>query len=685
MDGDVVILSGRQLGFLLRNMVCAFLSLVIWGLLPTEVAAEPGPTQTFFVNLPSLAERSEPVEICRDRFTSALVRAGGFRANQDAVTQQSVSDCLRETVSASASRACEVSMVNINVDFLILPVVRRIGRNWNWSIKAISPAQGAAQVWGGDHLSPETDVAQSAYESCDALARQFACEHGSAASCETISNFGGGPLLTSEPAQADGEPVPGGAPTRVTVSALDVLNPTPVVVSIWIDGKEAGTSESQVTGVTPGRREVVLKATGFLDVSQTVNFVAGKASEIAGAELPIATATLEVSAETSGSFVVLIDGREVGRSGSIIRGIAPGERQVKLRSAGYRDYVRQVSFRAGVEASVTNVNLEPLPAQLIVNVNVMSAELLVDGVAVGESSGERETYQVSPEAKVLDIRKAGYINQRIELALGPGASKLVEVSLKRASVPRSEVSRSSSAGLSSKLCPVGYVHLSPGEFFMGSPEDEQGRYDDEIRHSVVLTRAFCVKATEVTQDEWAKLMGSSPSFFSACGERCPVEQVSWIEAVAYANTLSAAEGLQECYEDGHLTTLGCAGYRLPTEAEWEYAARAGTIGPAYGRLDRVAWFVGNSEGLPHEVGQKQPNPWGIFDMLGNVWEWTGDKFGDYPRTARDPVGAKTTNTVVIRGGSWNTRDRGTRFSNREEYSPAARSSIIGFRLVRTMP
>jgi formylglycine-generating enzyme required for sulfatase activity len=203
----------------------------------------------------------------------------------------------------------------------------------------------------------------------------------------------------------------------------------------------------------------------------------------------------------------------------------------------------------------------------------------------------------------------------------------------------------------------------------------------EPEHSATITRAYCMKATEVTQGEWQAVMGSNPSEFKNCGANCPVEQVNWDDAVGYANALSRRAGLPECYAGSTFTGLTCTGYRLPTEAEWEYAARAGTTSGAYGiDLDSAAWYTGNAavsyagaydcsdwfqKQFPsgtcgtHPVRQKHPNAWGLSDMLGNVGEWTGDWYGEYSGAVTDPTGPATGYARVVRGGSWMTGARST--------------------------
>ena len=243
------------------------------------------------------------------------------------------------------------------------------------------------------------------------------------------------------------------------------------------------------------------------------------------------------------------------------------------------------------------------------------------------------------------------------------------------------------------------VGIPAGTFTMGSPAGETGRESDEVQHRVTITRAFELKETEVTQGEWQEVMGSNPSRFKDCGANCPVEQVSWYDAIAYCNALSVKVGLERCYKDGakdydvssasNKATpvwpkgLDCRGYRLPTEAEWEYAARAGTTSAVYANLGEAAWYGDNSGGKTHAVKQKQGNAWGLHDMLGNVWEWTWDWAADYGSgEQRDPTGPSTGTWRVSRGGSWPDDARFARAAFRGARAPDDQGGDLGFRLAR---
>jgi formylglycine-generating enzyme required for sulfatase activity len=189
------------------------------------------------------------------------------------------------------------------------------------------------------------------------------------------------------------------------------------------------------------------------------------------------------------------------------------------------------------------------------------------------------------------------------------------------------------------------VWCPPGTFWMGSPEDEVERYEDEneneTRHQVTLTRGFWIGRYPVTQGQWEEVMGGNPSYFQESGQNAPVERVNWDDAQEFCRALGQRDGRE---------------YRLPTEAEWEYACRAGSTGAwCFGdeeeKLGDYAWYDVNSDGRTHPVGQKKPNSWGIHDMHGNLWEWCQDCYGDYPRDpTTDPLGPENPHIGVGRGG-----------------------------------
>jgi len=240
-------------------------------------------------------------------------------------------------------------------------------------------------------------------------------------------------------------------------------------------------------------------------------------------------------------------------------------------------------------------------------------------------------------------------------------------------------------GMRFRFCP-------PGTFLMGSPEDESGRDDDEALHEVTLTRGYWLAETPVTQGQYRALTGQSPSFHEGSDD-LPVEQVSWYDAVRFANRLSKSAGLDPCYRIGagdepevSLLDLARTGFRLPTEAEWERAARAGSGYRFAGGddLDDVGWYGDNSGGRTQPVAQKRVNAWGLHDMSGNVWEWVWDRFGEYPAdSVSDPLGRDEGSDRASRGGCWDDDAMICRPALRYWFDPGERNDGVGFRLART--
>ena len=292
--------------------------------------------------------------------------------------------------------------------------------------------------------------------------------------------------------------------------------------------------------------------------------------------------------------------------------------------------------------------------------------------------------------------------------------------------------------------PASFVLVPAGTFTMGSPSNEVGRDDDEQQHEVTLTRDVYVGSTEVTQGDFMAITGWNPSDCSVgCGTEYPVQNVTWFDAVAYANLMSAAAGLTECYSladvacrngppvgsdyvqcidagrDGiesaevsvngfSMTVYQCEGYRLPTEAEWEYAARAGETAAFYtggnlqegddndctghltlddgSVLDDFAWYCGAEPTTGHEVAELQANDWGLYDVSGNMWEWVWDLYGsEYGGAVTNPTGPALGSGRGARGGAWDLYPSYCRSAARYSNPPGDRYGCRGFRLARTSP
>lgn len=248
-----------------------------------------------------------------------------------------------------------------------------------------------------------------------------------------------------------------------------------------------------------------------------------------------------------------------------------------------------------------------------------------------------------------------------------------------------------------------FIYIPAGQFLMGSPKDEMGRDWNEQLHSVIISKGFYIQESEVTQGQWKKLVGFNPSSFTDCGENCPVDTVSWEQCIEFIRVLNDWEGTTK--------------YRLPTEAEWEYACRAGSItafsngditqefcAPIEPALDETSWYCGNSGYKnppdvlrPHPVKTKKSNRWGIYDMHGNVQEWCMDSCGwksswfgrtgaitsTYKDNIVDPI-SKEGDRRIIRGGGWHQPPKYCRSANRSFYKPVAKRNSLGFRIVREL-
>jgi len=246
------------------------------------------------------------------------------------------------------------------------------------------------------------------------------------------------------------------------------------------------------------------------------------------------------------------------------------------------------------------------------------------------------------------------------------------------------------------------VRIYSGTFTMGSSDYKD--WGAQPPHQVTISKGFYMGKYEVTQEQYKTVMGVNPSYFyddPASGEsRRPVEEVTWYDAVEFCNKLSAAEGLTSAYmitqrtpEIGYPITSAivtinwsASGYRLPTEAEWEYACRAGTT-TAYNTgkeiNENASWYAANSGSFTHVVGLKTPNAWGLHDMHGNVREWCWDRYGSYSSAAQtDPTGSEYNINRMIRGGGWIYDDQYHRSAYRDNLLPHLTNHITGFRLVR---
>jgi formylglycine-generating enzyme required for sulfatase activity len=378
-----------------------------------------------------------------------------------------------------------------------------------------------------------------------------------------------------------------------------------------------------------------------------------------------AKTTFSVASNVTGAKVI-VDGRPVGTTPLSDVDVSEGEHHILVVKKGYDSYQKKALFEAGMSTSMY-VDLSKkvqFMGRLYVTSDPKSARVRLLNIGPEFYQGmdlEPGRYHVETSAK-------GYKTEKQWVALGAGEDKYLVIQLKQVpvvSLPYQGQKISNSLGME-------FTYIQPGSFMMGSPVNESGRGRDEKQHRVTLTRDFYMQTTEVTQGQWRMIMGSNPSKFSACGDDCPVEKVSWNDAQKFIRSLNKKEGSNR--------------YRLPTEAEWEYAARAGSTtqfcyGDDFGRFDEHAWAGNSSGNKSHSVAQRKPNAWGLYDMHGNVREWCQDWKSDYPDgSVTDPTGPLSGSVRVNRGGSWYDYAEFCRSADRGGSRSDSRDVNLGFRL-----
>ena len=299
---------------------------------------------------------------------------------------------------------------------------------------------------------------------------------------------------------------------------------------------------------------------------------------------------------------------------------------------------------------------------LVVTATTAGAELSVDGKVIGTSRSAGEKFRIRNV-------EAGTVRVRASKSGKPDHVKTAEV--------RGDQETEVQIGWPDELAKtyrnsigMEFVLIPAGTFMMGSPTSEEGRGNDETQHQVRISQGFYLGKYEVTQGEWEAVMGSNPSYFKG-NPKLPVEQVSWNDVQEFIRKLNEREGREV--------------YRLPSEAEWEYACRAGTSGDYAGNLDAMGWYDKNAGGKTHAVGEKSPNGWGLYDMHGNVWEWCEDWYEEsyYQKSpSEDPRGPSEGSGRVIRGGGWGSDAVSCRSAYRNIFVPGSRSVSLGFRLLR---
>ena len=451
----------------------------------------------------------------------------------------------------------------------------------------------------------------------------------------------------------------------------------PKTAMLWIDGvpQEVSSDGEYSAMLAYGSHTYKVEAGGYISKSGSFTIGKGDMTPIS-VSLVSALATLNVSCPTP-AVSLYVDKKSVGSlpwNGNLKEGM----HLLEVRKDGYRSQQKTIQLAQQQKLDVAFDALSAIQGNLSVNFKPFGSDVYVDGVKVGQSP--RVFNGVLVGNHNVEIRKSGYTTSRQTVTISEGQTASISGSL-TSSTSSSSANTLSSSGSSlsgnALTIPVKngisieMVKVEAGSFNMGAtPEMEKPADREKPVHRVTLTNNYYIGKYEVTQALWQAVMGSNPSYFK--GDDLPVEKVSWNDCQDFISKLNAMTGKR---------------FRLPTEAEWEYAARGGKKSRGYqysgsNTLGDVAWYHDNSGLTTHAVGTKQPNELGIYDMTGNVWEWCQDWYGSYSSSPQtNPTGAVRGAFRVGRGGSWYLSAWECRSSCRGSYAPDDRYIVLGLRLV----
>ncbi len=436
---------------------------------------------------------------------------------------------------------------------------------------------------------------------------------------------------------------------------------TPPEADVFLDGKkQPGRTPLTLSNVTAGPHSIRLERP-YHEGERSVDVLPGKTARI-DADLA-EFGRLYVEGLPKDARVVLPDISPPYTPGMPVQ---TGRYTVKASADGYQTAQKTAKIAVGEDTRL-DMALERITGRLYVDVIPANAKIQILDIPERFQQGmalNPGTYRVRAESK-------GYKTAENRVTVTAGDTRRATLTLEKSDYKGE--SFTNALGME-------FVWIKPGTFTMGSPFSESGRDDDKRQHRVTLTKGFHMQTTEVTQGQWQAVMGSNPSHFSSCGSDCPVEQVSWNDVQEYIRKLNQKTGQT---------------YRLPTEAEWEYACRAGTDTPfstgnclstSEANYDGDYPYEGCPKGhdrkSPVKVGSFASNAWGLYDMHGNAWEWCSDWKGDYPSGhVTDPTGPSSGGYRVDRGGGWGSVARDCRSANRYYGRPGLRGFNLGFRLV----
>ena len=431
--------------------------------------------------------------------------------------------------------------------------------------------------------------------------------------------------------------------------------------AIKVNGAEVG-SGSYSNNMAEGIYDIEASLAGHRPVTKLIEVIVGVPQTIELRPTPI-YGMLDVNSNPMGANIT-INGKSYGDTPTTIENLLVGDYDVVLTKPGYASVSQRVTVSENASASV-DVKM-PNGRKVYISTDKPGDVIYADGLRVGVSPCSIELAFGSHEIKAERGGKS--VTKNVSVSQGYG---IVEVKLGFGLTPNwsASVTRNQRAVLKKLIANM--VKVEGGTFTMGATL-EQGNdaaSDEKPAHQVTLSDYY-IGRYEVTQKEWQAVMGDNPSKFY--GDNLPVENVSWNDCQDFINKLNQLTGLK---------------FRLPTEAQWEYAARGGKQSKGYkysgsDKIRDVAWYYGNSGIKTHKVGTKHPNELGIYDMSGNVWEWCGDCYYSYSSSAQtNPTGPSSGSARVLRGGSWSNDAGSCRVSIRGSINPSFRDYTYGFRVV----
>ena len=457
----------------------------------------------------------------------------------------------------------------------------------------------------------------------------------------------------------------------------------PQGAKVFLDGEDTGKVTPCTIGeIASGRCDIRLQLKDYAPASQSVTVTEGMTASV---NVTLEARFAHVTINSLPGAAIKVNGAEVG-SGSYSNNMAEGIYDIEASLAGHRPVTKQIEVIVGVPQTI-ELRPTPIYGMLDVNSNPMGANITINGKSYGDTPTSIENLLVGDYDVVLT--KPGYASVSQRVTVSENASASVDVKMQKGEMKNSQIDESALSVSAINLTPNWSASVTPSQravleklianmvkvegstFTMGAtPEQGNDAYEYERPAHQVTLSDYYIGRYEVTQKEWQAVMGDNPSKFY--GDNLPVDYVSWNDCQDFINKLNQLTGLK---------------FRLPTEAEWEFAARGGKQSKGYkysgsDNAKNIAWYEKNSGSKTHQVGTKEPNELGIYDMSGNVGEWCSDWNDWYSSSAQtNPTGPSFGSYRVLRGGSWGSIAGNCRVSDRFNGRPSRRSDSYGFRVV----